>query len=291
MYTFLILSVVFQAATGQSLLFDKSFDFSYYDRFNDLVEVENNGYLLVGETRVPNDIQNILLVKTNENGELLWSKTFGGNLANNGSRIISSQDGNFYIGGRYVNQAYVLKVNADGDSLTSSIFESEYGSQCMDLAELQNGNLLLLQQIFLLPTSTDIILSDPQGNPIWTADATANEASTIHLGNDDTFYVTGFNGMVMYPHAIVASYDMQGNLLFSHEYSEIEGVFFSSVLSPQQDIYLGGYHFFGYHSSPSILKTDVQGVFDWEEAYFDNTTGGIQSLACYGDDFLISEYS
>jgi len=291
MKTFITLALFIVTSVSmiaQSLMFDQSFDFSIYDRFDDFVSTDDGGYLLVGESKNDNDFLNALLVKTNGEGEMQWAKIYGGDQSNRAGRIVKSQDGNFYLAGKFQGQAYVLKVNQVGDSLTSFFFENEYGSNCTDLVELENTNLLLLQRVSLIPFSTNIILSDSDGNSIWTVNSTINEASTIHANDDGFFFVTGHNGMANYEYSMMAKFNIDGNVIFSQQYSNFNSLSICSVISDDFSMYLGGYYSSPNLWSPGLMKTNAQGIKIWNSIYFNSMYGGVKSLILYEDEFILS---
>ncbi len=299
-FSFLIIVFLFPGILlSQALVFEKSYDFSYDDSFNDLVATSDSGFILVGGTMVSAYIANMLIIKTDANGDMEWSKIYGADSSCQANRIIHTMDGNYLIAGSYGTQAYLLKINALGDSIWSKIFPSEYGSTCKDVVDLQNSDLLLIQEIFLLPAASNIIYADSVGNIYWTIPASANESKTIHLVSDYEFYVAGFNGIVNYTHYILTKYDILGNVVLNKVFTSFNGVNLCSTIY-NDGIYMAGMHEYSSDESycANIMKSNFEGQLVWENIYFEGEYSFVTSvihldedqiLACgsYNDDIFI----
>src|SRR4051812_24455113 len=66
----------------------------------DLLVTPDGGYLIAGSTEdsIPGD-SDIYIVKTNDTGDILWTKTYGGNEPEYPNSIIETDDGNYFIVG------------------------------------------------------------------------------------------------------------------------------------------------------------------------------------------------
>jgi len=102
-------------------LWERNYGVGYDDRANSVFQVGDNGYISVGYTREHNQPNSgdILLVRVDAAGEMLWNQRFGGDLADQGNCILQTEEGNFIIagwtesfgaGGR---DAYLIKTQSD----------------------------------------------------------------------------------------------------------------------------------------------------------------------------------
>lgn len=101
--------------------------------FDAIINTDNT-YLLVGtENKQPFTNKNILLIKTDAQGNSLWQKTIDINLLDEGFSILPSVDGSFYISGttgepnagKLEKYAYVLYVDANGNKLWDKYYGKE----------------------------------------------------------------------------------------------------------------------------------------------------------------------
>jgi hypothetical protein len=86
------------------------------DRGNSVVQTIDGGYILVGWTNSFGAGDNdYLVIKTNSNGDTLWTKTFGSIGGQNGRCIQQCMDGGFVIAGQNGNM-YLIKTDVSGNS-------------------------------------------------------------------------------------------------------------------------------------------------------------------------------
>lgn len=104
---------------------------------NALQQTSDGGYILVGQswsyTQTANN-SDVYLVKTDANGNLKWSKSYGGAKTDFGNSVQKTTDGGYIIAGRYEystdSDAYLIKT----DSLGNSQWQRTYGGALSDNA-------------------------------------------------------------------------------------------------------------------------------------------------------------
>lgn len=274
---------------SQAIVFQKSYDFSFDDKFNDFVATPDGEFILVGTTMASPYVTNMLIVKTDEHGDMIWSKIYGADSSCHANRIIHLVNDNYLIAGSYGNpmQAYILKIDSQGDSLNSYFFPNEYGSTCVDVVEIENSDILLIQQVFLLPTASNIIYADSNGNINWEKLATANESNNIHMISDDEFYVTVYNGLVNYAHNILTKYNLQGTIIQNTEFSSFNGINICSAIW-ENVVYMGGmYESTGAYPA-CVMKTDFEGQLFWYEIYFSVAYSSVNSIVPIDEEQIIT---
>lgn len=106
---------------------EKAYGKSGWERVNDAALTSDDGVIMVGETNSnPTDNKDAYIVRTDNNGDTLWTKTFGSDLGEDYlSGIEPLNDSVFYmVGSVYVedstlNKAYIMKMKEDGTLLWS----------------------------------------------------------------------------------------------------------------------------------------------------------------------------
>jgi hypothetical protein len=94
------------------------------------VEQTNDyGYILAGySTSNVNRNKNVYIVKTNSNGDAIWTKTYGKDSVDIASSVYKTSDGNYLVCGHTQSSGageddlFVLKINQNGDTLWSKTF-------------------------------------------------------------------------------------------------------------------------------------------------------------------------
>ncbi|NOX46190.1 MAG: hypothetical protein GXO89_04350 [Chlorobi bacterium] len=140
LFSFLLLA---QYGNAQNLpiVWQGCFGGSEPDKANDVIEVDG-GYLTVGVARSNDGDVSYLhgaddgwLIKTDFEGNLIWEKTFGGSNGDGFSRIVSSQDGSYYlIGG---------SISSDGD-ITNDPYP---GSMDFWIVKIDGAGIILWDRI------------------------------------------------------------------------------------------------------------------------------------------------
>ena len=83
-----------------NLVWDKVIESGISCKVNSIENIGNVGFILTGMRRSPNEInEDLVVIKIDTNGELIWERTYGGNGVEAGSSIKSIDDGGFIISG------------------------------------------------------------------------------------------------------------------------------------------------------------------------------------------------
>lgn len=96
--------------------------------FRDLLQTANGLYAIGWKGESSSQSMDVLLTKFNENGEIEWTKIYGGNHEDRGHSIMETSDGNLLIGG--LTQSYgadrldvlVMKIDPDGNNLWTKTY-------------------------------------------------------------------------------------------------------------------------------------------------------------------------
>ena len=80
-------------------LWAKSYGGSSYSELFSILQTPEGGYFAVGTRSYGVGDKDVLLIKTDEDGDTIWTRTYGGTQDEEGSSICPSSDGNFVISG------------------------------------------------------------------------------------------------------------------------------------------------------------------------------------------------
>ncbi len=108
-------------------LWTKTYGGTNFERGASVVQTTDGGYIISGETlSYGAGNHNVYVVKTNDVGDIVWTKVFGGGGDDYGYDVIQNLDGDFLIAGNHsTGGAYLLKLNSDGDSLWTKGYVGE----------------------------------------------------------------------------------------------------------------------------------------------------------------------
>jgi outer membrane protein assembly factor BamB len=192
-------------------------------------QTSDGGYIIVGTTSSFGAGQNdIYLIKTDANGNLLWSKTIGTANGDGAGTVQQTADGGYIISGGITvstsSAMYLIKTDANGDSLWSKTYSiSSLDVLSMVKQTTDGGYILVGHKTTFSVSSSDIYLlkTDANGNIIWskTIGGTNNDFGvSIHQTTDGGFIITGssrsFGGTNFYDVYLIKT-DVTGNLVWS----------------------------------------------------------------------------
>jgi hypothetical protein len=133
----------------------------------------------------------IWLMKTDPNGDTLWTRTYGGKKADFGESVDQTSDGGYIIGG-YTHSfgagdtdAYLVKTDGSGAPLWSKTYGGKRGDGAHEAKETSDGGYVIVgwtgssgsggNDVYLVKT-------DVEGNPLW-------EKTYGKKGNEEGFSV------------------------------------------------------------------------------------------------------
>jgi uncharacterized delta-60 repeat protein len=134
-------------ANGDSI-WSSTFGGSNNESCHSVQETIDGGYILGGEREsVAYGDYDYWLVKTNANGDSLWSRSYGGSDDDHCWCVRQTSDGGYILAG-YTDSfgdddAWLLKTNANGDSLWSRTFGGEDYEECMSVQQTTDGGYIL----------------------------------------------------------------------------------------------------------------------------------------------------
>jgi putative intracellular protease/amidase len=162
-------------------MWSRSYGGPSWDVGTAICEAEDGGYIICGFTHsFGAGEEDVYLIKTDTNGNELWSKTYGGDRYELANSIYKTSEGGFVIGsttgtfGGKNSDLYLIKTNAKGKKIWSKSFGNKgrrgYGYDwCSSMNITSNGGYVLsgqtdcndVQDIYVLKTDKD-------GNEIWS---------------------------------------------------------------------------------------------------------------------------
>jgi hypothetical protein len=120
------------------------------DQCMGIANAPEGGFMLVGSTwSFGAGSSDGWIVRTNSEGDSLWSKTYGASSYERFTSIISTRDGGFAIAGYTTGNEmgnygfWLVRLNADGDSLWSHVYGGGPNDFCHTVVEMDNGDFML----------------------------------------------------------------------------------------------------------------------------------------------------
>jgi hypothetical protein len=247
-----------------------------HDASYSLVQTDDGGYALAGSTdsAVGAGEKDFWLVKTDADGNQLWSRTYGGAGNEEAQSLVQTSDGGYALAGSTGERILLVKTDASGNME----WNQTYSGTAYSLVQTGDGGYALAGYIHLPEHNTFwLVKTDADGNMQWS--------NTYGLGNtdyraysmiqtDDGGYAlagTGYRGVLGGPGIWLVKTDASGNMQWNNYEGEGiaemgEGIAYSLVQTGDGGYALAGYVIFGY-TDFWLVKTDADGNMQWDNTY------------------------
>jgi hypothetical protein len=160
-------------STG-TLSWSKTFGGANYDQGYSVKQTADGGYIIAGTTRsFGAGNSNIYLIKTDTYGLLLWSRTFGGTNYDQAWFVQQTTDGGYIISGTTEsfgagpNDAYLIKTDANGDTLWTKTIGGASDEQGLSVKQTPDGGYIMAgttSYSFGFGTDVYLVKTDNSGN-------------------------------------------------------------------------------------------------------------------------------
>jgi len=250
-------------------------------------KTDDGGYIIVGSSSSYGNGENdVYLIKTDQDGQELWSQTFGGVGDDIGRFIQNTDDGGYIIVGRTSsygngeNDVYLIKTDQDGQELWSQTFGGAGGEVARSIQKTNDGG-------YVISGSTNsygnggydvyLIKTDQDGQELWsqTFGGSANDIGRSIQETDDGGYVISGNtnsygngGHDVY----LIKTDQDGQELWSQTFGGAAGDVGRSIQKTDDGGYLIAGNTYSYgigESNVYLLQTDQDGQELWSQTFGD----------------------
>jgi len=280
--------------------------YSDYDGFQAIRPTGDGGLLLSGVTASPaGDNTDIFLLEVNQDGNALWSQTFGGPLDEYGMAW-PVEDGGYILGGIVVDpndivvddpgvagyggfsgrsNVYLARLDADGNELWSQTIDGERNVMTSAGLMTADGGFLILANILNYPQFDDdiiLIKIDADGNEIWShtwEEGSLDGNALIQTSDGNTLIAGGYalGGTDMgQKDFMFIKVDPDGNELWQSVFGDPQVYDWAYSIAETADgglIALGDFSpdLFTWNGDIILVKLDAQGQLIWQQTYDTNT--------------------
>lgn len=226
----------------------------------------DSGFIMVG-----GDLQAMAIIRTNANGDSIWTKNFD-TPPQFGFNIEQCRDSGFIVTGYELNStcdAFLLKLNADGSTAWKQTYGTgncEWGQAVKQLAD--SGYLVV---------GTKIFRTDKNGNQLWSQ-SIANQAMSMIITQDSHVVYTSTSSNIS-SGGWLTKMDLDGNNVWTKSFSN--AYFYNNCDNNVAATSDGGYILAARPtSSPGgmLLKTDASGTVEWTKEFNPGTLGAAMSV-------------
>ncbi|NWG28723.1 MAG: T9SS type A sorting domain-containing protein [Ignavibacteriaceae bacterium] len=270
-------------------IWTKTFGGPLADAGNSVKQTNDGGFIIAGTTSsFGAGGQDIWLIKTNENGDTVWTKTFGGTSNDRASNVVQTNDNGYAIFG--TTNSY---GNGGGDFLlwkTDSLGNTEwfktYGGITNEVAnegqQFPDSSYVIVGDSVGQNTKAWLIKTDKYGNFIWGRTIGSDSYGVGYYGrsvqqtDDGRYAVGGIHSYLIYPpyyyslNYFLSKVSSNGNIILIRNYEELGGMgVWGAIVKklPDGNLILGGSirQYSGGAEKPWIVKTNQNGDIIWDK--------------------------
>jgi hypothetical protein len=254
-----------------NIIWSKTFGGIKNEYFNDVKQTNDSGYVMVGRSKsFGQGITDILVVKTDKNGNLMWAKIYGGAVEQNGYSIQQTTDGGYVLCGwttSFTGGIYTIRLDGSGNITWTKIYGGFFDAG-YHIEQTTDGGFIITGDNFS-SGEISLIKTDSAGTPVWakTYGAPGGNGFSVHQTSDGGYVVFGTSAS---QDLYLIKTDSTGGLLWSKTYGGTSGEEGFAVQQTTDGGYIltGGTNSFGLTGNAVYLvRTNGSGNVTWSKTF------------------------
>ena len=288
----IILLFITSFASAQTTTFFNTYSGGYEGRC--VEQTTDNGFVIIGKA---SNLVDIYMVKTNNTGDTLWTKKYGGAYYDIGYSIQQTFDNGFVIAGKYGEpdtmmegngNVYVIKTDELGDTLWTCIMGDEgWGDYAYSVQQTSDTGYIVGGVFHASINGGEPIafLSklNSNGTLIWTKTYPDFRcAFSVIQTFDGGFVFTGYDGIVRTNDIGDTLWTKKDNWGFNF------GKGYSIIQTTDSNFVMTGYSYYAGNSNLFLTKIDLDGnIFGTKEYDLGCSEYGYSIYECTDSGFII----
>jgi Tol biopolymer transport system component len=267
------------------MLWEKTYGGDKYDRGYAIIPAADGGYVILGETKsLGAGDRDVYLIKIDQDGRELWSKTFGGPKEERASAIQQTADGGYILTGQTRSHGagggdvYLVKTDGSGNEVWSQTYGGEHHDEGHAVHQTADGGFFVLAEVLhgagIYPRQNPdvfLIRTDGTGKEVWSRvweEDTVQGGFAMARTSDGGYVITGFlapPGSETEADFLFLKVDGDGNLIWDKAIGDKSTFEYGSGIIETAD---GGYLLTGMstrnrQAGVPLVKTNEEGTVVW----------------------------
>src|SRR5665647_1769093 len=260
------------SSTDATLVWNRTYTDSNLNSVASVIKTADGGFILAGITSSNGSPTGLELMKIDSSGNPLWSKIYpgtAGGMSNYAKWIVQTSDGGYVIAGQFEGNAWLAKLDADGNMQWNKTYTVGTGHSGADILIKTSDGGFALTGFSSMTNSSDVstylLKTDSLGNQqLSTILNTDGIDSIIQTSDGGYAFTTKSSRMIIERGEIkidctLSKIDSNGSPQWSQVYPDF-GYGWSIVQTNDGGYVLGG-------GGIALLKTNSFGVMQWNQSY------------------------
>jgi hypothetical protein len=317
MLTIIALSIGLSIAGAPDTLWTRTYGRPDYDEGFSVQQTSDGGFIATGFTEgLGGGLRNVYLVKTDSDGDTMWTKGYGGPGIHFGHSVEQTTDGGYIIAGgssdySQIADVYLVKTDSLGDTLWTKLYGGVEYDEANSVQQTSDGGYIVvgftqsfgatIADVYLLKTDAngDTLWTKMYGWPLWEEGRSVQET-------EDGYIITGYRTVTSSPngpdsYVLLIKTDFNGDTMWTRLYEALDEEYRDEGYSVDQTSD-GGYIISGetwYPGTPAweidvyLIKTDADGDTQWTRTYdaLASTDIGFSVQQTQDGGFIVAGYS
>ncbi|NQU35430.1 MAG: T9SS type A sorting domain-containing protein [Bacteroidetes bacterium] len=163
-------------ASGDTL-WTKTYGGNNGDNGESVKQTSDGGYIIIGDKDGYPSHSDVWLIKTNSDGDTLWTKIYGGNSDDAGKSVQQTSDGGYVLAcytesyGAGYSDFWLIKTDANGDTLWTRTYGGNNSDGCKSVQQTSDGGYIVAgttESYGSGEMDAWLVKTDASGDTIWT---------------------------------------------------------------------------------------------------------------------------